>query len=256
MPDTLSLIPLHVETYFNNKAEKNYTEEKLADATAFVYQKDSKNYLITNWHVLTGRNPETGQPTSKNCGIPNIIKIWFHSGKKGFSWMRHSLPIVNWENDKPCWIEHPKGSQMDVAALPLNDLIFKNYPLDPLMFNMKLDVIPSDAVSILGFPFGMTSTKIGQLPIWKTGHIASDVEENYEGKPLFLIDATARPGMSGSPVIARKKEFLSEDKRILITLQNSDRFLGVFSGGISKEYDTEIGMVWKPEVIDQILANQ
>ena len=109
-------------------------------------------------------------------------------------------------------------------------------------------VSPSEAVSIIGFPFGLASS--GKFPIWKTGHIASDIDLNYKDKPVFLIDATTKPGMSGSPVIARRNGFsqTSKGQRVGGT---TERFLGVYSGRIQDNSD--VGMVWKPETIDEIL---
>lgn len=48
-PFSLSTVP--VEQYANNK--------KLRSATAFVWMLGDKYYLITNWHVVTGRNAQT-----------------------------------------------------------------------------------------------------------------------------------------------------------------------------------------------------
>lgn len=83
------------------------------------------------------------------------------------------------------WIEHPAGRNVDVVAIPIT----------------KDDQIKLFAlVSIIGFPLGLSSTG---WPIWKTGHIASDPLVDVDGRRGFLIDATTREGMSGSPVILR-----------------------------------------------------
>lgn len=254
MPDSLSLIPLHLETFYDNKQNGIlHTSVKVSDATGFVFRKQRDEYLITNWHVVTGRNPATGRPLSKKAAIPNLIKVYFHSLVAG-CWAGQSLELLDWETDEKLWIEHIRGKAVDVVALPLKNNIHKTYPLDNYLFNSNLKILPSEPVSIVGFPFGMPS--VGGLPIWKTGHVASDIDGDYDGKPVFLIDATARPGMSGSPVIARRKEFLSEDNSMLITLESLDKFLGIFSGGISKKHDCEIGMVWKPEIINEIIEGR
>ncbi len=255
MIDPLSLISLHVETFYDNKEDGDlHTKAKIADATAFVYYKYPKYYLITNWHVVSGRHPQTGRALSMKAGIPNLIDVWFHSlGGGSLVWMCSTLPLRDWTTDEKLWIEHPRGKDVDVVALPLeNPHFYKLYPLEPGLFDTQLEVFPSEAVSIIGYPYGLTGT--GSLPIWKTGHIASDIETDYDGKPAFLIDSTVREGMSGSPVVARKKEFISQDKTILLSLEKADKFLGVFSSSItSKKYDPEIGLVWKPEVIKEII---
>jgi V8-like Glu-specific endopeptidase len=169
-------------------------------------------------------------------------------------WLGHTIPLIDAESEKPLWLEHDMGGSVDVALIPLKNIFHKGVALDPRKFNTDLDVSPSEPVSIVGFPFGLPSN--GKLPIWKTGHIASDVDADYNDKPVFLIDATTRHGMSGSPVLTHKREFLSDDRRIWMGL-NEQKFLGVFSGGVSSKFnDIEIGMVWKPRVIEEILENR
>jgi hypothetical protein len=82
--------------------------------------------------------------------------------------------------------------------------------------------------------------------------IATDPDLNYEGRPAFLIDATTRPGMSGSPVVVRMwGGIIKTNGNYRASCGPVTRFLGVYSGTV---YDTsEIGRVWRPQVIDEIL---
>lgn len=256
MIDPLSLIPLHVETFFDNKLNgMSHIHTKIADATAFIYSTGWKNYLITNWHVVSGRHPETEKILSKYGSLPNIIKVWFHGPGEDLNWLQSSILLLDWETDEKLWKEHPSGREVDLVAIPLDGLsIFNLHPLDPMLFSTDLNISPSEAVSIIGFPFGLTST--GVLPIWKTGYVASDIEYDYNGKPTFLIDANTKPGMSGSPVIARRKKIVNENKIGVTIITEIDKFLGVYSGRISNKYDTGIGIVWKPELINEIIENR
>ena len=111
-----------------------------------------------------------------------------------------------------------------------------------------LKIEPAMTVSIIGYPFGLHSDR---WPIWKTGHIATNPDLNFEGKPAFLIDATTRPGMSGSPVVVRMWGAYLDNAGNYNIGCGATRFLGVYSGTI---YETsEIGRVWRPQVIDEIL---
>lgn len=107
------------------------------------------------------------------------------------------------------------------------------------------------AVSIIGFPFGQPSA--GNLPIWKSGTIASEFYLNLEnGAPCFLIDATTRHGMSGAPVLKiAQGNYLTESRRNPVISRQCIRFLGVYS---AQSEESEIGYVWKPEVIEEILS--
>ncbi len=96
----------------------------------------------------------------------------------------------------------------------------------------KTDVVvgPAAPVSIVGFPYGLAQQ--GGLPVWKIGTVASDLDIDIGGKPIFLVDTTARPGMSGSPVYAvRSGAFRSSDGSLHTAIGGSSikKFLGVYS---------------------------
>ena len=103
-----------------------------------------------------------------------------------------------------------------------------------------MQLSPGDPVNIVGFPLG--ETQGGGLPIWKTGTIASDLDINYGGKAKFLVDATARSGMSGSPVYARR--FTAQDKTG--STNGVTKFLGIYS---EENQALELGAVWKAEAV-------
>jgi len=159
------------------------------------------------------------------------------------------INLINQKGNK-LWIEHPHGKDVDVVAIPF--LIAPNievYDIDLKSSDFDLMIYPSEAVSIIGFPEGLTSA--GRLPIWKTGHIASDIDIDWNGKPVFLIDATTKSGMSGSPVIAKRVSIYQTSKGN--TIGNAVRFLGVYSGRNIGGDRIEVGLVWKPRVISEIL---
>ena len=125
------------------------------------------------------------------------------------------------------------------------------YPLDLSMADV--DIVPEVAmpVSIIGFPLGLTSG--GYFPIWKTGHIASEPNIDYNGEPLFLIDSTTRSGMSGSPVVLRMSGgFKTKNGKTVLSMGGyRTLFLGIYSGRLNE--DSEIGCVWRPYLITEIL---
>jgi len=207
--------------------------------------------LITNWHVVTGRDPNTEEPLS-DIGVadPDTIRIWHHDAKRLGSWYQIAEPLIDLTKGIKLWKGHPLGKQIDVIALALkpNDDI-RVYNLDTSLAQTDLVLAPSEPVSIVGFPFGIAAA--GKFPIWKTGHIASDIDLDYDGKPVFLVDATTRPGMSGSPVFARRIGGYRSSTAMWNLGGSAVRFLGVYSGRIREQAD--VGMVWKPSVIDDIL---
>jgi len=157
------------------------------------------------------------------------------------------------ENATRRWLEHKKGRSVDVVALPLQNAgdDVTVYPFDLSL--AEVDMVPEVAmpVSIIGFPLGFTSA--GFFPIWKTGHIASEPNLDYQGEPLFLIDATTRGGMSGSPVVLRLTGgYKKKDGSVIMSSSGCKTlFLGIYSGRLPR--DSEIGRVWRPRLVNEIL---
>jgi len=79
---------------------------------------------------------------------------------------------------------------------------------------------------------------------------AHSFDLSYDGLPAFIIDATTKPGMSGSPVVARRIGTYHTSQAIQMGGQ-ATRFLGIYSGRIHEQAD--VGIVWRPEVISSIL---
>ncbi len=174
-----------------------------------------------------------------------------HSAAGLGSWLRVRESLYH-PNGRPRWMEHSHGRQIDVVALPLLavDTSVALYPLDLDLADANVMAQPAMPVSIIGFPFGLTAA--GSFPIWKMGHIASEPEIDYGNQPVFLVDATTRPGMSGSPVLLRVTSYRLRHGEATIQMGPPvTRFMGIYSGRIHGE--AEIGKVWRPEVISQIL---
>jgi Trypsin-like peptidase domain len=244
MIDPLSACSLWLETHALGKP--------LGGGTGFCVESGGKKFLITNWHVVSGRNSETGEILSQMGALPDELVIRHHSLAGLGSWVFRVQPLQT-PTGSNAWNEHPRGRAVDVVALPLDtqipDTQFYPLSLDLADFDMLVQV--AMPVSIIGFPFGLAAG--GAWPIWKTGHIASDPDLDYDGRPAFLIDATTREGMSGSPVILRQYGGYATSKASMaIGGGPGTRFLGVYSGRIHDQ--AEIGRVWRPSVIRDILA--
>lgn len=216
----------------------------ISSGTAFAINASGGNFLITNWHNVTGLHADTLNPLDKGGrSFPDFIRAWFHSSKFG-NWIPKDIRLMN-ENRKPLYRQYNPGNSIDVVAIPFEvDDRFSIYPIDLNLANTNLKIYPSKAVSIIGFPNNENAG--GMFPIWKKGHIASEPEINYDGKPIFLVDATTRGGMSGSPVVILESGMV-EMSNHGIAQGTFRKFLGIYSGRIDR--DSEIGRVWKPEVI-------
>ena len=48
----------------------------LSTATGFFWKRNGKSYLVTNYHVVTGRNPLSGELISNNGYIPERLSFY------------------------------------------------------------------------------------------------------------------------------------------------------------------------------------
>lgn len=253
--DDIPEVGLRPETRRSLLVEPYFQGLCLSRATGFICRTKRGPVLITNWHVVTGRNAQTEECLRRDAAIPDRLRI-YHNAEHPDGWMcwesRDELLID--QDGNPRWIEHPLlGRKADMVAVPLMPsagLIIFDY--DPSKPGPNMDLHPTQRISVVGFPFGQTS--MGYLPIWVTGFIASEPELDWQGdRPAFLIDCRTRKGLSGAPVLALAEGSVTHQGRMLIDPGLRTRFLGVYSGRISKESD--IGIVWRAEALAQLIAS-
>ncbi len=245
MPPTVnawSIVPLYLETFFDDTS--------LGIATGFTIERGGRVFLITNKHVVTGRHAQTNAILHPQSAIPNKVRVSFHAEQLGV-WIEKTISLENGEG-VPAWLSH-QNPKVDVVALPIEVSDIHFYHLDTSLADFDMVLEPSETVSIIGFPHGIRT--IGKVAVWKTGHIASDLDIDCDGLPLSFIDATTKRGMSGSPVIAKR----IGDYRTSTALHNLSgggvRFLGIYSGRYTDALtNIEVGCVWKPQILEEIFA--
>ena len=225
--------------------------QPLSTGTGFVCQSSKGAVLITNWHNLSGRHPETKKPLSPTGGIPDSIRIVHNLAGKLGHWIVKTEGLLS--NGKPRWIEHPKlGDRADFVALPLTDLKdVELYPYD-LLGGPAVAMNPAEAISVVGFPFGLRAG--GCLAVWATGFVASEPQVNFNDLPIFLVDCRTRPGQSGSAVILHRNggSVAMQDGSTAMFAGPVTKFQGVYSGRVNDQSD--IGIVWKASAIAELVA--
>ena len=249
--DPLSVVSLHLEVLNGGSV--------VAIATGFVIVHEIQPFLITNWHVVTGRDADTGDPMPGRS-FPDALRVSHHETGHLGRWRSRDERLFD-QGGNPLWLEHPRGRPIDVAALPLlpADDTITYYPLDLALDDESVRVQVAMTVSIIGYPLGLTSA--GMLPIWKTGHIASEPEIDHQDAPQFLVDAKTKPGMSGSPVVLRHYGPIGVQGQPGVSMRiqsgGTTRWLGVYSGRFvhrdPTQGDAELGRVWRPEAVRAIL---
>lgn len=230
----------HEFSYMTTKVELYFNETYLGSGSGSIVRVGKSHGLVTNWHVLSGKNPLTGKVISATGAIPNRVK--FHvsllistDGVKGPGSTIYFRPIVvdiPEDRDTPLWRESRNGGHInDVVLLPLDGRIEElEEPGNSVIaidcsdvvllrtdrkdeqgksflaindFGQYYPVVGRD-IFILGYPKGIDTGSV--FPIWKRGSIASEPQIPIDigdrtYTNLILIDALTKEGMSGAPVI-------------------------------------------------------
>lgn len=255
-PDYLSLTTLQLAIGFTE------TDIVFSTATGFIFLYNNKNYLITNWHNVTGRNPLTGESLSqKHSGIPNILVTYLRiKNSNGQAQPEKIFLYEDYEMTKPKWLVHPIYKEnVDVVAIELEtneELIYSAINKS----DFDIDILPEvgDNCFIIGYPF--EDFRYLGFPIWKRASISTEPTVNEDQLPKILVDTATRPGLSGSPVIYQRTGIhnmnggVFSDNSLIGRIRG---FLGVYSGRIGKdEIHAQLGIVWKSKVIEEIIQGR
>jgi len=253
-------ITINVNSIKSIYLEACFDNQKLANATGFLVKNNNNDiYLITNRHVVTGRNNETNECLDKKySAIPNKLNIWFpYLENNYYVWKNISWDLYD-KKENSIWLEHPLYKEnVDVVAINLGKF-------DKLTFlhslNSEYKPIVTENVYIIGYPFGFNvNPENGKYAIWSSASIASDpdLDLNINGKqlPAFLVDAKTRQGQSGSPVIYHSSNgFDRQSNGFAVYGGPITHEIGIYSGRINK--DSDLGYVWKWSLIKDIVNQE
>jgi hypothetical protein len=172
----------------------------VGSGTSFIFHDPASDsgyelFLVSNKHVI-----ESGW---------NAYVFFTQQSSDGKPLLGEPL-MIHIEGFSAQWHGHPE-EEVDVAVMPLSwqlDLIAKDgrraflrpITLDDLASEddlAELDI--ASPVLFIGYPNGMFDQK-HYTPIVRQGFLATPPELDFDGAPVFLIDASVFPGSSGSPV--------------------------------------------------------
>jgi hypothetical protein len=252
--DRLSLAAVYIRLLFGDTF--------LANGSAFLWRHEGQAYLVSNWHNLTGRNPRDKTPMSDTAGIPDRIECYLYkdrvsNGKKieGVISEAFTFPLFDADGNTRV-IEHPLGSFVDIAALPvsLHEYVIPFF-LNEQEFDDRISIYPGQDVFIIGYPLGVITGK--PLPIWKRGTIASEPYIPIDGVQKMLIDTASRKGMSGSFVIAEHTGIFSPGGAEMSDdswIGTGRKILGIYSGRLgASDIEAQLGIVWWRHLIDEVI---
>jgi hypothetical protein len=238
----------------------------------YVHQNEALQilYLITNYHVLSGSSPIESKPP-----IGDSIYFQLHLSEVESGKVKTVKYPLYAKNRKPIWVKSLSYPDADLAVIPLLPSLYKDckiYCISAEWAKGDIRLRPATSITLVGYPYGFYD-KENALPIWKTGSIASEPDVNFNGKPLFLIDVSAFPGMSGSPVFAISYGTY-ETETGPTKVGGIQKFLGIYASmqmigkkkyleeitqeariGIVDSESLEIGNVWKADLILETVKN-
>lgn len=218
-------------------------------ATGFIAIASDGPMLVTNWHVVKGVDPITGDLLDNEPSPTEVAIHYSDQDTLAPGAVARVEPLYD-RKGRARWREHPYyGKRVDVVALPLTEVgRARWHPLDIEPRELPM-LVPGDAISVVGFPFGYSAQGFA---IWNTGAIATDLSNDYDDLPCFLIDSRTRPGQSGSPVVARRNaELVRYVDRIETVSGPVQWFVGVYAGRVHK--DSDLGRVWKGEEVRAVV---
>jgi hypothetical protein len=273
-----SILRVRLETLAVTKLDLFFNKNYITSGTSFIYRFAKKYALITNWHVLTGIDPNTNKNLDRWAARPNRVEFYLNVFTERFGQFEvkpFSAELLC--DEQPIWFQLPQSSpSIDIAMIELDAIIERFGEIEDrighlqggqMLVSLDEQNNPKFAyhayprigseVFILGFPKGIGQ---GSFPIWKRGSIATEPLHGVgtpEGAPVILVDALTKDGMSGSPVLYFGSEDIVGDYGPGSRDISMPHIVGVYAGreGVTKEEnDMNLGRVWKIELLDSLFS--
>jgi hypothetical protein len=245
----------------------------ISTATGFFWKDGDDAFLVTNWHVVSGRSPFTGKVTTEQHYIPSqfsfyIPRVEVIGDKVAISRQRIEVTLgaeVSEILEKPPLVN---GKSVDLWAMRLPPgMVLQRDPhrtgfpgaehvtaLINEAGERRIHTQAGDDCFLLGYPLRNYGGVM--FPIWKRGSVASETSLGVDDRPMFLIDAATTPGMSGSPIIRRATMFTADNKDIgALQEMHAYEFIGVYAGRLqNKDLEkTNIGSGWYRSLIPAVV---
>ena len=239
--------------------------EVISHATGFFWEAQGRQFLITNRHVVTGRNTFTNDYLTPELMQPHRIRyfeIKWHEGPND-TWfpLRHPVEIDLYADGRANFLQDPEFERykVDIVAIPLQRVMKSVGKFSPFINHFKFESllhITGDTCFVVGYPFRNYAGNM--IPIWKSGTLASEPFFPVDNKPMFLLDTLTKDGMSGSPVFRRVfSPAPGADMTMHIDSIVRTEFVGVYSGRMSSREFVQagLGIAWYANRISKIILH-
>lgn len=227
-------------------------------ATGFFYLKNDVLYFVTNRHVVL----------DEAKGLrPDAFRVRLHTDPKDLT-KNVDRVVPLYRDSNPTWHVHKDyaRTRVDVAVVELDaKAVTAGTVIKALsrsnFIPEKFLITPGEDVMVIGFPRGMSDTT-HNLPLIRNALVSSAYGVQFQGLPMFLVDANLHPGVSGSPGMTKPKNIWPDkDGNTNMLTGSPTYFLGVFSATLSvrvsatQEEALGLGAVWYADLVEEIIAS-
>lgn len=208
--------------------------------------------IVTNKHVIDGMS---------------YADLVFHSLIKE-SEEHIKNEIVRYENFQNLILRHP-DSEIDLCIIFLmpaiellsksgKELIFSAFQEQDVFTNTSQSQFHEwlgsiETVHMTGYPNTLWDD-VNNKPITRRGITASNIREDWQGRPNFMIDMACFPGSSGSPVYIFDEGSFNTANGVVASSNGRLILLGVLHSGPTFQADGQIRIESVPTNASQIIS--
>ena len=191
-------------------------------------------FLITNKHVIANAD---------QCTIRFTLGADDGSGPELGKYHCVKIARRHWK----WWVGHPV-EDVDIAVFPLTPIfdMLSERRINPFFSVVDAKLLPENSpfgdlnalerILFVGYPDGVYDA-INNLPVIRSGITATPPGVDYEGRPMFLVDASVFPGSSGSPIFAYDRGAWLSGTRAWSVGSERVVFLGVLAAAFYRKSD-------------------
>jgi len=238
------------ETYTSQGSGFYYNEMSPAapNKTGPQWYKLEKYWLVTNRHVILPKINDI------EC-VPDRFAFYLRKNNNGvIEWE----PIILTREELLTNLKLHRQDEVDVALIDIttyiqktiNDIAAKkisNNILLPMTLsnqnlpeNQPITIDVTSDIVVSSYPKGFYD-RLNKFPVVKSGIVASAWGSNFNGLPIFQIDAQLFPGSSGGLVISKPTNIAMIDGEFKYNKTKQFVLLGVYSGEFKWYEEIEIG---------------
>ena len=131
-------------------------------------------FFVTNYHVVTGHAPLLRTPRQGDR-----IRFALHTDLNNLEAIReYELPLYDAHND-PIWLSSQQYANADIVMVPMPQRALPLLVFTEQHTTANLKIRPTSGATLIGYPYGFFDRR-HLLPIWKTGHLASEPDVDFE----------------------------------------------------------------------------